>query len=167
VYQSDLAKEILQVSREQIKLADQKASFLLAGLTTLFGFVISNFESLTCLDPTKNKYFIFTHFVFFVVAYTALSLSVLPRNITTKVASEPPSYFGDINALSKGLTISEAASRVGSALSEETSMEIAITYQLISVARIVRVKFKLIQTAIFSSSISILTILILLVIKAL
>lgn len=167
MFEIKLAEEILKVTREQIKIADQKASILLAGLTSLIGIEAANLDEILFLDATERNYFLLIHFIFLSAAFMLLVCSIIPRRITTKKSGASPTYFADINFLAKGLSESDKISKVKLALSADEAYENGITHQMVSVSKIVERKFRLIQWAIGFIAVAALTIVIPLINKAL
>lgn len=167
MFEIKLAEEILQVAREQIKIADQKASILLAGLTSLIGIEAANLNEILCLDATEGKYFLSTHLIFLSTSFMLLIYSIIPRIVTTNKLGASPTYFADINFITKGLSDSDKILKVKLALSAVEAYENGITQQVISVSKIVERKFRLIQWAIGFIAVAALTIMIPLILKVL
>ncbi len=146
--------ELLSRTREEIRLADQKASILLAGITALLGIEIGNLAKLLDEDTSCNNLITKIHLVFLFAAILSLVAVLFPRGIKVKAKPSSIGYFGDVNWYSKGSNQPSNLDALVEALGDQDKSYQALLNQLISISHITYEKFKWVKLAIINLCIS-------------
>lgn len=147
-------RELLTRTREEIRLADQKASILLAGITALLGIEIGNLAKILDDDTSCNNLVTKVHLAFLFAAILSLVAVLFPRGIKVKAKPSSIGYFGDVNWYSNSSDQPNNLEALVEALRDQDKSYQALINQLISISRITYKKFKWVKCAIINLCIS-------------